>query len=210
MRSLISVEHPELGNSKDWVAVARDYAETRFPDWHPQMIAEFASDIDWRMEGIAISEASMEDAFEDWISGQSPYSPHTVYKEGYDYEIWALMQRAESLDKVRKVAMEAFSDEPWDIERFIAGYMDKLTASYTYERDILDAIKKYRAGEVVYSPHWIPMTEEGLENRKEREQYLRSQHSKSEDSVDKFFMDLWYYSNHGYGPMGPPVDYYKR
>lgn len=198
MRSLISVEHPEQGNSKDWVAVARDYAETRFPDWHPEMVNRFASDIDWRMEGIRITEKNMDDAYEDWVSGQSPYSPHTVPKDGYDYEIWNLVNRAESRGKTESIAREVFSAEPWDIDKFVNGYMDNLTSSYTYEDDIRKAAVKYREGTVSYSPHWIPMTDEGLDNRKAREQYLRSQQPK----MSGISGDLWYYSPNGYGELG--------
>lgn len=197
MKSLISVEHPEEGNSKDWVAVAKDYAQTRFPDWHPQMVARFASDIDWRMEGVRITEKSMQNAYEDWISGQSPYSPHTVPNEGYDYEIWAKSKEAESRELTENIAREEFSAEPWNIDRFVAGYMDNLTSSYTYENDIRKAVVKYREGTVSYSPHWIPMTDEGLDNRKTREQYLRSR----QPGMSDISGDLWYYSPHGYGEL---------
>ncbi|MBC9704511.1 MAG: hypothetical protein H9W81_05760 [Enterococcus sp.] len=194
---MISVEHPEAGNAEDWVAVATDYAQTHFPDWHPQMIAEFASDIDWRMEGVAITEKNMEDAYEDWISGKSPYSPHTVPLEGYDYEIWAKVNRSKSEELVNRIAHEIFHDEPWNIERFIKGYMDSLTSSYTYEEYVRKAAEQYQRGTVPYSPHWVPLPAEGLENREARGEYLKSITPNRSD----FFWDLWYYSPHGYGSL---------
>lgn len=194
---MISVENPKAGYSKDWVAVARDYVETRFPDWHPQMVAEFASDIDWRMEGVAITAQAMENAYEDWVTGSSPYSPHCVPNDGYDYEIWAWVKQAESRELIERIAREAFSEEPWNVEKFVNGYMDDLTSSYTYERYVLDAVKRYREGTVPYSPHWIPMTAEGLANREERIEYLMSKDPKRSE----IFGDLWYCSPHGYGEL---------
>lgn len=193
---MITVDTPEAGEFRDWMLVAEDYAQNRFPDWHPEMIKGFGSDIAWRMEGCSITETSMNEAYEDWESGQTPYGPHVVPKEGYDYKIWAKMMRAEARELTYSIASSEFVDEPWNIDRFVEGYLGSLTSPFTYERYVFDGIRKYRNGEVPYSPHWIPMTEEGIANRNQRIDDMRATTTKK----DSFF-DIMYHNDSGYGTL---------
>lgn len=62
---------------KAWTKAARKYAEDNLDLWDFQ-VAKMASDFAWRNEGIPVTEKSLELAYADWVSGNNPYSPHSL------------------------------------------------------------------------------------------------------------------------------------
>lgn len=107
---------------KAWTKAARKYAEDNLDLWDFQ-VAKLASDFAWRNEGIPVTKKSLESAYEDWISGNNPYSPHTLRKgdehDGVDYEEKEARKYRKNVSGLTKYAMnKGYSNE--QAENFIA------------------------------------------------------------------------------------------
>ena len=170
---------------KDWKKAGAKYAKTNFPDWNDQMVAEFAVDLAWRYEGQAVSPESLEDAYEDWISGQSPYSPHCVPLDGYDYSEWGERQlRDEKLALTEFAITRGF--ESFEAERFASDTLKIISGIYDEEtRSRL--MEDWLNGRNEFSPHHIPFDEVNKAQRDERRALLRMKYHHVSDFSFKLF-----------------------
>lgn len=158
---------------EDWHDAARQYAAE-----HPELelwdfqIEAMASDWAWRWEGSEITPQRMERAYQDWISGNNPYSVHTVQLEGYDNtQQWARMK--EGVRKEYIVSLLTYCMDIRNIDRFLDSisqdiYFDKEKAW----KQLLD----WNSGKNSKSPHHVPFDPVNLREREERKQELHARY----------------------------------
>lgn len=178
-----------MANSfKAWEKAARKYAakHPEFDMW-PFQINRMASDIAWRYEGCEITPDSVQEAYEDWISGQSPYSPHTVPLEGEDLaesiRRYELSRRDEIFEDAVSTGMN---------KRLARKFADTIDVQTYYDVDIAKKIDEWFAGVHAGSPYHVPFDEVNMAEREERRALVRSQRPDMSD----FSFAILYRSKH--------------
>lgn len=160
---------------KDWKKAARQYAAD-----HPELdmwefqVENMASDFAWRMEGVNITPESVEYAYQDWISGNNPYSPHTIglrsQEFGYDYWEWVRRKDAIAEEKHRQYGLDHGID-PENLDRYIRGVHPEL---YFDKDKAVRATRDWFSGKMQESPHHIPLDPEHVKARAERLEAIKS------------------------------------
>lgn len=160
-------------NFEEWHDAARQYA-AEHPElglW-PFQIEAMASDWAWRMEGAEITAESRESAYQDWISGNNPYSVHTVHLDGYD-------QRG-NWDRLKKKCREDYTvfwlchaDFKQDMNRFIDSISIEL---YFDEEKAWRQFREWMSGENPKSPHHVPFDATNSAERAARRQELHARY----------------------------------
>lgn len=159
---------------KDWKAAARQYAAD-----HPELdmwefqVEAMASDFAWRMEGCNITPESVEYAYQDWISGNNPYSVHTIglrHEDGYDYPEWVRRKKATAEEEHRQYGLD-HGIEPENLDRYIRGVHPEL---YFDKNKAVRATREWFSGEMKESPHHIPREPEHIKAREERLEAIKS------------------------------------
>lgn len=179
---------------EDWVEAAKEYAEAHLDLW-PFQVNAMASDFAWRMEGCPIDEESLQHAYDDWVSGNNPYSIHTIMLDGYD--------RMGQWDHDTKISCREITEigiregmEPWQAARMA----EDIRKQHGHSVGIYKGEKHYRKwmsewinGNNRYSPHWVGLDEVNLEERKERLKELERR-TAGKDSftvmLDTYMVDL--------------------
>lgn len=168
-----------------WHDAGRDYA-ARHPEldlWEFQ-IKDMSSDFAWRMEGSLITLKSVDHAYADWISGNNPYSIHTIpmwdMKDGYDRDESNRRECREAIIKVKDAAINDYGMNGYPLARLLMDVMRKHRTSLWYDvyksKDCHGIIDSWLNGENPYSPHFIPFQSELVQERKERRAFLEEQH----------------------------------
>lgn len=177
-------EGPTNWDFDDWKESARQYALTNFPDWHSGMVTRYARDIAWRYEGISITPEALESAYEDWISGSSPYSPHAVGLDGYDYDIWQKKQNRKAIEELVPLATGAGFDER-SAERY-ANDTYKWTGVDSRDFDteeFIESLGDWLSGKNPHSPHHIRHEPENIAERRERLEELNNRYQHKADFI---------------------------
>lgn len=172
-----------LHTFEDWKQAAADYAAAHLDLW-PFQVQEMASDFAWRMEGSNITEDSVQYAYNDWISGNNPYSVHTIILDGYDRKgQWAHDSRV----ACRKL-VDLGVENGMDI-RSAQRMADDIYKHYNDEVGIYKSGKYYQkwmkewfTGENLHSPHRVPLDAVNLEERVIRQKEQEEKH-KGSDSL---------------------------
>lgn len=153
-----------------WVEAGTKLGNEKFPDWHPKMIERMANNFGWRAEGMFITGESVEIIFDDWITGQSPYSPHGIPNDGYDWELLGLGETNKSYSILLDFGMNVQKLDKCIAERFAHDCADVSTMS------VDECKRQYRdwiSGKNKMSPHHIPFSDVVQEARRERRRKLR-------------------------------------
>lgn len=171
---------------EDWFAAGEAYAAKNFPDWHPEMVKEFGSDLAWQMEGAVLTPSKMEKASEDWFSGANPYSPHTVPNDGFDYEQWGKRERRDS-----RVAVEAYGLAQGMDQKTAKRFADDVMKEYStiYDTSFESAFSEWFAGKNKFSPHYVAFDDENVKLRNERRNALRAKYAHVSDFSFRIFFN---------------------
>lgn len=177
-----------------WWAVAEKYAAD-----HPELglwefqVKDMASDWAWRCEGFEITPENIEWAYADWISGNNPYSVHTVCLDGYDRDEDWRRKRVIARAKAREWALSKGVDEH-EVERFID--TTDIGGLYFTKDNVEDAYCRWVRGWKHYpeSPHYIPLDPVNIAERAERIEELERITTRS-----GLFKDLFQPEAHEYG-----------
>lgn len=158
-------------SAKAWKKLAYKYADEHPEiDLWPFQIDRMASDIAWRMEGLKIKPNSGQEAYEDWISGQNPYSPHTVHLDGED--LTEYLRRAD-IEKRNQIFSDAV-DAGMEL-RLAEKFADTLYSPYYDKKNIKKEISDWFEGIFPESPYHVPFDDVNVQERKERKEFIRSQ-----------------------------------
>lgn len=176
--------NPLPNSFEDWVNVSSSYARDNFPDWHKEMIGRFASNMAWRNEGAVVTDENVAEAYEDWVSGKSPYSPHYVSTDGYDYDIWDLQERKKLAEGLNSYALEN-GMEPFMANRFAHNSLKD--AGVIVPADYSRILDEWISGDNPASPHHIPLDAENQAERDERRKQLRRKYEHVSDFSFKLF-----------------------
>lgn len=151
-------------------------AALKYADQHPEIdlwpfqIARMASDIAWCMEGLKIKPESIQEAYEDWVSGQNPYSPHCIHLD--DENFTAHMKRVD--ETTRNTIYQDVLET--GMHSIIARKFADTVSYFHYEKKNLPkAIKDWFDGVDTQSPHHVPFDAINVEERKARKAFIRSQ-----------------------------------
>lgn len=178
-----------------WHDAGRDYA-LRHPEldlWEFQ-IKNMSSDFAWRMEGCLITLESIDHAYADWISGNNPYSVHTIpmwdIEQGYDRDRKQRRDNREALLKVKDIAFAKYDIIDYALMRLLMDVMRYHRTSLWYDaykdKDCKGIIKAWLSGKNPYSPHFVPLDQSVVEIRQSRRSFLKEQH-KDLSSLDFMF-----------------------
>lgn len=173
---------------KAWKKAAHQYAaEHPEIDLWPFQIDRMASDIAWRYEGLKITPETVQEAYEDWISGQSPYSPHTVPLDGEDLSESVrrhdIARRNEIFEDALSTGME---------KRLARRFADTIYLQTYYKENIAKEIAEWFAGIHPESPYHVPFDEVNIQEREERKALIRSQRP----DISDFSFRILYRSKH--------------
>ena len=178
-----------MANSmKAWKKAARKYAaEHPEIDLWPFQIERMASDIAWRMEGLETSPERMQEAYEDWVSGQSPYSPHNVPLDGEDLAESVRRHELAERDEVFADALSTGMDT-----RMARKFADTVYLNTYAKENIQQEIDDWFAGVDEESPYHVPFDAVNIAERKERKEAIRAQRP----DLSKFSFEILYRSKH--------------
>lgn len=178
-----------MANSmKAWKKAAREYAANHPElDLWPFQIDRMASDIAWRFEGLKITPESVQEAYEDWISGQSPYSPHTVPLDGEDLGESIRRYELSQRDKIFEDALSTGMDK-----RLARKFADTIYIQNYSQKEIEKEIDAWFAGIHSESPYHVPFDEINIKEREERKALVRSQRP----DISNFSFQILYRSKH--------------
>lgn len=184
-----------MGNFEDWHVAGAQYAAD-----HPELglwefqITAMSSDFAWRMEGAEITSENVQRAYEDWISGNNPYSVHTVRLEGYDQQ--------ESWRRLKVIAEDEFREfgrskgiEEWQLDRFVADMHVELY----FRKD--EAEKKYgwwiKGSRFSWgrSPYFVPFDPVNVAERAERLGVMRERYPMKNWQAQIWFPDADQYGS---------------
>lgn len=155
---------------EDWIEAGKQYAADHPElEFWPFQVNTMASDWAWRMEGIEITSESIEDAYDDWTNGMSPYSVHSRAtpnheRDGYDFHGMYNRKKAKNFRKMVEYAISIGIDRR-NIDRFFTGLRVDIT---TRECDIDNHLKRWYTGELESSPHHVPLDRENYLLREAR------------------------------------------
>lgn len=177
-----------------WMVAAEKYAAD-----HPELglwdfqIKAMASDWAWRWEGMEVTPERTEKAYADWISGNNPYSVHTIILDGYDSEEDWRRKRVIARAKAIAWALSKGIDEH-EVERFVTG--TRIAGLYFSTGNAEDALRRWMSGWKHYpqSPHYIPFDPVNIAERAERIEVLDRITNRS-----GLFKDLFQPAAHEYG-----------
>lgn len=138
----------DYGRFENWWAAAELYCSE-----HPELdfwdfqVQEFASDIAWRMEGVPFTEKAMNNAFEDWINGGSPYSKRSrdranTPEEGYDWR--GQWDRDESKTRLQMSQFALGNGVPMNLLHDFISYAGAYTNHFFNEDDAKYALKQWK------------------------------------------------------------------
>lgn len=158
-----------------WHVAGEEYAaEHPELDLWPFQIKAMASDWAWRWEGIMPTPELKEKAYADWISGNNPYSVHTVPKDGYDdHEQWR---------RLKIIAEDQYRDfgrskgiEEWQLDRFVH---DMHVELYFRESQAEPKYQDWIQGSQwsQSSPYYVPLDPENIAERVTRRAELLERH----------------------------------
>ena len=161
---------------EDWHIAAAEYAHKHLDLWDFQ-IKEMASDFAWRMEGADITDESLHEAYEDWISGNNPYCfAHGITLDGYDQQgQWEHDSRVAMRNMVDLVVSEG-----WDIRIAERMAHDVYAAKgneigiYKSGRYYRKWIESWEAGEFPQSPHSVKLDPKNITEREERLKQIKN------------------------------------
>lgn len=160
----------------DWKTAGRQYALEKLPDLWEFQVEKLASDFAWRNEGILITPENLDGAYDDWISGNNPYSPHTLPhkrgEDGYDYEEDIKRRNSEGVREAFEYAVGQGMPEFAAI-RFAEGSGKGHSLAYKGNRDFPALMEDWISGKNKYSPHHVPLNPENISEREIRWQELR-------------------------------------
>lgn len=163
---------------EDWVEAAQEYAEEHLDLW-PFQVKEMASDFAWRMEGCKITKKAVQHAYDDWISGNNPYSIHTIQLDGYDrMGQWEHDTKMAARKMVKIGVQEGL--ETWQAERMVDdivkqhGHSVGIYKSGKYYRQWMD---EWKNGTNRFSPYHVGLDEVNLEERKARQQEIEDRYA---------------------------------
>lgn len=193
------MEDTEKDNFELWHDAGHKYAAD-----HPELelwefqVKAMASDFAWRMEGMEITDENVQYAYDDWISGKSPYSVHSratarSIEEGYDFMEQCRRDRVKAQEKAAAFAVEEGMD-PREARLFSENCGIEL---YFYADRGKMMLKDWYSGKNEKSPHHVPLDPENKALRDERLALMRKLYGPKRGS----FSDLFYF-----GGVHPPVD----
>lgn len=158
-----------MGNFEDWhVAGAQYAADHPELDLWPFQIKTMASDFAWRMEGCEITPETVQNAYEDWISGNNPYSVHTVRLDGYDQTgQWERMKQGVRKEYI--VFLLTYCMDLRDINRFLDSIGQDI---YFDKKKAWKQLMEWNSGKSPASPHHIPFDPVNVAEREERRRIL--------------------------------------
>jgi hypothetical protein len=177
---------PTNWDFEDWWGAGEAYARENFPDWHPEMVREFSSDIAWQCEGWILTPSKMKDAAEDWFSGANPYSPHCVPLDGYDYTEWHQRGKRDSIVELMQFGVTQ-GMEVRQAERFAIDTMSNY--SFISKDQYEKALEDWWSGANKQSPHHVPLDVVNREERHERREFLRNKYSGVSDFTFRMFFN---------------------
>jgi hypothetical protein len=150
----------EKGNFELWHEAGWQYAKD-----HPELdmwdfqIKEMASDFAWRMEGMDITPENVEWAYQDWISGQSPYSIHSRatpgrIEDGYDFMEQCRRDKLKATEEFKTYLLESGVD-PFEVDKIAATRLSN--PLYFRPEEGKRVMRDYFSGINPNSPHHVPL-----------------------------------------------------
>lgn len=179
---------------EEWMVAAEKYSAD-----HPELglwdfqVKAMASDWAWRWEGMEVTPERMERAYEDWISGNNPYSAHTIMLDGYDRDESWRRKKVVARAKAIAWALSKGIDEH-EVERFVTE--THIAGLYFSTDNAEEAYRRWMSGWKHYpqSPHYIPFDPVNIAERAERLEVLERITNRS-----GLFRDLFQPEAHEYG-----------
>lgn len=163
----------EKDNFELWHDAGRQYAKD-----HPELelwdfqIETMASDFAWRMEGMPITPENVEMAYQDWISGNSPYSVHSratprSIEDGYDFGEQCNRWKRQAKEDLKTYLLMSGA-EPFEIDKIAEDYSDL----FLKDRGGAHIWKEWVSGKNPKSPHHIPLDPLNKQLRDDRVKYI--------------------------------------